>query len=150
MTHVHGAAIRAYCAADRDRLAQVWLEASRLGHPFMSEADLLDQQVKVRDIYLPQAENWVVELDGEPAGFIGLIEGFIGGLFVDPAAHGHGLGKALVLHAVVLKGALELEVYAENEMAVGFYLKLGFVETLRRDADDEGRPQEVIRMRRPA
>jgi putative acetyltransferase len=150
MKQVHGAAVRAYCAADRDRLAQVWLEASRIGHPFMSEADLLDQQVKVRDIYLPQAENWVVELDGKPAGFIGLIEDFIGGLFVDPAAHGHGLGKALVLHAVALKGALELEVYAENEMAGGFYRKLGFVETFRRDADDEGRPQEVIRMRRPA
>ncbi|MBB6464580.1 putative acetyltransferase [Aminobacter lissarensis] len=147
MTHIHGAAIRAYCAADRDRLAQVWLEASRIGHPFMSEAELLDQQARVRDIYLPQAENWVVELDGEPAGFIGLIDDFIGGLFVDPAAHGQGFGKALVLHALALKGVLELEVYAENKLAVGFYRRLGFIETLRRDEDDEGRRQEVIRMR---
>ncbi|GAA2816198.1 putative acetyltransferase [Aminobacter aminovorans] len=150
MTHAHGATIRAYSAADCDRLAHIWLEASRIGHPFMSEAELLEQQGRVREIYLPQAENWVVELDGEPAGFIGLIEDFIGGLFVAPAAHGHGLGKALVLHALALKGTLELEVYAENEMAVGFYRKLGFVETSRRDADDDGRPQEVIRMRRPA
>ena len=67
MKHVHGATIRAYSPTDCDRLADIWLEASRVGHPFLSEADLLDQQVKVRNIYLPQAENWVVELDGKPA-----------------------------------------------------------------------------------
>lgn len=150
MKHAHGATIRAYSVADRERLAEIWLEASRVGHPFLSEADLLGQQAKVRDIYLPQAENWVAELDGEPAGFIGLIDDFIGGLFVDPAAHGHGLGTALVLYAARLKGDLEVEVYAANDTAVGFYRGLGFAETLRHDEDDEGRPLEVIRMRRAA
>lgn len=151
MKHAHDAKIRAYSdTTDRDRLADIWLAASRVGHPFLTEAELLDQQSKVRDIYLPQAENWVVELDGEPAGFIGLIDSFIGGLFVDPAAHGHGLGKALVLHSAALKGSLDVEVYADNEAAVAFYSHIGFVETLRRPEDDEGLPHEVIRMRRPA
>lgn len=150
MKHAHGATIRAYSSTDRDRLADIWLEASRVGHPFLSEADLLEQQAKVRDIYLPQAENWVVELDGKPAGFIGLIDDFIGGLFIDPSAHGHGLGKALVLHVAGLKGALDVEVYADNDAAVGFYRRLGFVETLRHDQDDEGRPLQVIRMHRLA
>ncbi|MEJ6784370.1 GNAT family N-acetyltransferase [Aminobacter sp. Piv2-1] len=150
MKHAHGATIRAYSVADRERLAEIWLEASFVGHPFLPEADLLGQQAKVREFYLPQAENWVAELDGEPAGFIGLIDDFIGGLFVDPAAHGHGLGKALVLHAAGLKGDLEVEVYAANDTAVGFYRRLGFAETLRHDEDDEGRPLEVIRMRRAA
>ena len=149
MKLAHGAKIRAYSdTSDRNRLAEIWLDASRVGHPFLSEADLLDQQAKVREIYLPQAENWVVELDGEPAGFIGLIDSFIGGLFVAPAAHGHGLGKALVLHAAALKGALDVEVYAANEAALGFYRRIGFVEVLRHSQDDEGRPFEVIRMRR--
>lgn len=151
MKHAHGAKIRAYSdATDRNRLTEIWLDASRVGHSFLTEAELLDQQAKVREIYLPQAENWVVELDGEPAGFIGLIDSFIGGLFVDPAAHGHGLGKALVAHAAALKGTLDVEVYAENKTAVAFYSHIGFVETLRRPHDDEGLPLEVIRMRRPA
>ncbi|ODT08091.1 MAG: GNAT family N-acetyltransferase [Mesorhizobium sp. SCN 65-20] len=151
MKHTHGATIRAYSdATDRDRLADIWLAASRVGHPFLSEADLLDQQAKVRDIYLPQAENWVVELNGKPVGFIGLIDDFIGGLFVDPSAHGRGLGQALVRHAARLKGNLDVEVYAANEPAVGFYRHLGFVESLRRAEDDEGRPLAVIRMHLPA
>ncbi len=147
MTLTRGATIRAYSdATDRHRLADIWLAASRVGHPFLPEADLLDQQAKVRDIYLPQAENWVVEVDGKPSGFIGLIDDFIGGLFVDPSAHGRGLGQALVRHAAGLKGNLDVEVYAANETAVGFYRRLGFVETLRRAEDDERRPLQVIRM----
>lgn len=150
MKHAHGATIRAHTDADRERLAEIWLEASRVGHPFLPEADLLGQQAMVRDIYLPQAENWVAELDGKPVGFIGLIDAFIGGLFVTPSAHGHGLGKALVLCAAGLKGDLEVEVSAANDTAVGFYRRLGFAETLRHDEDDEGRRLQVIRMRRPA
>ncbi|WP_378949999.1 GNAT family N-acetyltransferase [Mesorhizobium sp. ANAO-SY3R2] len=149
MKRAHGVKIRAYSdMTDRNRLTEIWLDASRVGHPFLSESDLLDQQAKVRDIYLPQAENWVAELDGKSVAFIGLIDSFIGGLFVAPAAHGHGLGKALVLHAAGIKGALEVEVYAANKAAVGFYQRGGFVEVLRHSQDDEGRPLEVIRMRR--
>lgn len=142
MTLAHGAKIRAYSGmTDRNRLAEIWLDASRVGHPFLSEADLLDQQAKVRDIYLTQADNRVAELDWKSVGFIG-------GLFVAPATHGHGLGKALVLHAAALKGALDVEVCAANETALGFYQRIGFVEVLRHSQDDEGRPLEVIRMRR--
>lgn len=147
----HGATIRAYRDdLDRDRLAEIWLAASRVGHPFLSETELLDQQAKVRNTYLPQAENWVVEDNGSQVGFIGLIDNFIGGLFVDPAAHGSGHGKALVLYAATLKGTLDLEVYAANVAAIGFYRRLGFLEVSRSQRDDEGTSREVVLMQRPA
>ena len=131
-----GATIRAYRDdLDRDRLAEIWLAASRVGHPFLSETELLDQQAKVRNTYLPQAENWVVEDNGSQVGFIGLIDNFIGGLFVDPTAHGSGHGKALVLYAATLKGTLDLEVYAANVAAIGFYRRLGFLEVSRSQRD---------------
>lgn len=151
MKQHHGAAIRAYRDdLDRERLADIWLAASRVGHPFLSEAELLDQLSKVRDIYLPQAENWVVEDKGRQVGFIGLIDDFIGGLFVDPIAHGGGYGKALVLHAATLKGTLEVEVYAANTAAIAFYRRLGFFEISRGRQDEENASREVVRMRRPA
>lgn len=132
MKQQHGATIRAYRDdLDRDRLAEIWLAASRVGHPFLSEAELLEQLAQVRDIYLPQAENWVVEDEAGQIGFIGLIDDFIGGLFVDPTAHGGGYGKALVLHAVALKGTLDVEVYAANAAAIAFYRRLGFLEVSR-------------------
>ena len=79
-------------------------------------------------------------------GFIGLIDHFIGGLFVAPDAQGQGIGRALVDHAQGLKGRLTLEVYAANAAARGFYTALGFTETGRREEDDLGLPFPLIRM----
>ncbi|PSJ64210.1 GNAT family N-acetyltransferase [Mesorhizobium soli] len=142
--------IRAYAgASDRDRLLEIWLTASQVGHPFLGEADLSAQMQLVRDTYLPQAENWVAVVEGQPAGFIGLLDSFIGGLFIDPAFHGCGIGKSLVLHAAQLKGALDVEVYADNRDACVFYRRIGFAETARHARDDEGRPLAIVRMHRP-
>lgn len=151
MSDKHGATIRAYRDdLDRDRLADIWLAASRIGHPFFGEAELLDQQAKVRDVYLAGAENWVLENDGLPLGFIGLIDNFIGGLFIDPVAHGSGFGKALVLHAAALKGTLDVEVYTANAVAIAFYRRLGFTEVSRSLQDEDGLSREVVLMQRAA
>ncbi len=83
-----------------------------------------------------------------PAGFIGLLGSFIGGLFVDPALHGAGIGRALVEYAAHEKQTLSVDVYALNGPAIGFYQRMGFVERSRRMPDDEGRPLELIRMLR--
>lgn len=135
-------------SAERDRAdcLRVWREASRVGHPFLGEADLDAQERLVGEHYLAQAETWIAERDGRVLGFIGLLGSFIGGLFVDPAAHGQGVGRALVRHAASLRGALEVDVY-EADTACAFYRRLGFVEQSRRETDDEGRPLPILRMR---
>lgn len=142
------AVIRPYRTEDRERLAAIWLSASRIGHPFLGEERLLAQQQMVRDTYLPMADNWVAEVDGRPAGFIGLIGNFIGGLFVDPEIHGAGIGRGLIEHAAARLGRLDVSVYADNPSAVDFYRRRGFVETGRQETDDEGLPFAVIHMAR--
>ena len=140
--------IRPYDPQDCDDLLEIWLAASRLGHAFLGENTLLQQQGIVRDVYLPQAENHVALLGRTPVGFIGLLDCFIGGLFVAPAFHGRNIGRSLVEHVSPVKPWLELEVYAANPLAPPFYRKLGFHEISRRAEDDDGRPFELIRMRR--
>lgn len=82
--------IRRYIPADRDATLAIWLEASRVGHGFLGEAELQKQKALVRDHYLDASETWLA-LDGDtPLGFIGLLDAFIGGLFVAPTAHGRG------------------------------------------------------------
>ncbi len=140
--------IRRYIPADRDATLAIWLEASRVGHGFLGEAELQKQKALVRDHYLDASETWLA-LDGDtPLGFIGLLDAFIGGLFVAPTAHGRGIGRQLVEHAATLKGALEVEVYAANREALGFYARCGFVESGRRPRDDEGRALEIVQLRR--
>jgi SAM-dependent methyltransferase/ribosomal protein S18 acetylase RimI-like enzyme len=142
--------IRPWRPEEGERLLAIWLAASRIGHPFLGEARLLEQQQLVRDTYLPMADNWVAAIDGQVVGFIGLIENFIGGLFVDPDIHGAGIGRALVEDAAARLGPLEVSVYADNQAAVDFYRRRGFVETARKETDDEGLPLAVIEMTRSA
>lgn len=139
--------IRPFRMPDTEQLVAIWWDASMLAHAFLGEDTLCEQKMLVRDIYLPQAETWVAVLKGQPVGFIGLIGNFIGGLFVTPDQHGRGIARCLVEHALRLKETLELDVYADNPIAPGFYRHLGFKEISRRPTDDDGRSFPLIRMR---
>jgi len=141
--------IRRYIPDDHAAALDVWLRASRVGHPFFTEAELAAQSKMVADIYLPRAENWVaLDEDERLLGFIGLLKSFIGGLFVDPEVHGRGVGRALIEHAAARKGPLTVEVYEANPIAPAFYRRVGFRQIRRRELDDDGRPQPLLVMRR--
>lgn len=138
--------IRAYEAADKETLSSIWYRASLEAHAFLGVDLLGNQQKLIEDVYLEKAETWVAVVDNKPVGFIGLLDSFIGGLFVDPAAQGHGIGRQLIDHSLAMKGELSLEVYADNERACRFYKQLGFQEISRRAKDDNGLPFANIEM----
>lgn len=131
---------------DLDRCMAIWRAASEVGHPFLDSATLDTDAVVVRDAYMPAAEIMVAERAGAVIGFIALLGDLVGGLFVDPAAHHSGAGRALISDALRRKGRLEVEVYAANPGARAFYAACGFVETGRRDTDDHGRALPLICM----
>jgi putative acetyltransferase len=139
--------IRKADPTDFEAMAQIWLEGSRAGHPFLGETVLEEQLSTVRDVYFPQADNWVAQ-EGPVIGFIGLLGIHIGGLFVSPAAHRRGVGRRLVEHAADRLGCLTVEVYEQNKGAVGFYLSCSFVPAGRKATDDEGRPFPLLRLTR--
>lgn len=131
---------------DLERCMALWRAASEIGHPFLEAATLDADAVVVRDSYMPAAEITVAEQAGTVVGFIALLGDLVGGLFVDPAAHRSGAGRALVSDALRRKGRLDVEVYAANAGARAFYIACGFVETGRRDTDDHGRALPLICM----
>lgn len=138
--------VRPFEATDTAELSKIWLDASRIAHPFIGERRLLEQRLLIEEQYLPRAETWVASVGRQPVGFISLLETFIGGLFVSPGRQGLGIGRRLTSHALNLKGELTLEVYTENALAMGFYQRLGFKEISRRPLDDEGFPYENARL----
>lgn len=140
--------IRHYQAKDTDALISIWQSANAYAHPFLKE-DFVAQVAKdMRNIYLPNAETWVMEENGTPAGFIALIGDEIGGLFLDPALHGRGLGKALTDYAVGLRGPLHVEVFEKNSVGRHFYDQYGFVETGRYEHEPTG--EVTLKMAMPA
>nr|WP_321455285.1 GNAT family N-acetyltransferase [uncultured Cohaesibacter sp.] len=118
--------IRKFKSEDTDAVIAIWRAASKLAHSFLSDTFMVEAEKLTRDVYLPQAQTWVYERDGTILGFIGLIDDYIGGLFVDPAYHGEGVGRALVDKAVAEKGALVVEVFVDNPIGRRFYASYGF------------------------
>jgi len=73
------------------------------------------------------------------------------GIFVDHAAHGQGVGRALTewtIEAARQGGcaSVRLSVYATNAVALDLYASLGFVEQERRRLDRAAGPDEKIVM----
>lgn len=108
------------------RSSFVWeaYRAALTAHPEViqvAEEALLAGRVRVAD-----RDGRVVGFSVTQPGANGATE--LDGLFVEPDEMGHGVGRALVLDAIVSARARVMEVTAGPE-AKGFYIRLGFVET---------------------
>jgi putative acetyltransferase len=97
-----------------------------LAHAFLSQEFLELERHNIPNVYLPNAETWVREVDGHVAGFISLLGSEVGAIFVDPEFHRSGIGRALIDRARALRGELEVEVFERNLPGRAFYAKLGF------------------------
>ncbi len=137
--------IRKYNAEDLAELLDVWYDASQIGHPFLSR-DFLDQERRtVIQEYLPNAETWVFEEEGQVVGFIALIGNEVGGIFVTPRRHGQGIGRALMDHARASRNHLDVEVFEANEIGRAFYHPYGFKVIRPVVHEETGEP--VLRLR---
>ena len=119
--------IRRHRPEDVSALLEVWERASEVGHPFLDAGFLAAERTAIRDVYLHRSETWLYEAEGEVVGYLALIGDEIGALFVHPDRHGQGIGRALVDHALELRGHLEVEVFSENAVGRRFYERYGFV-----------------------
>ena len=142
-------ALRASRPEDVERLFEIWRDAVDATHHFLGDADRAEIARIVRDDYAPVAE-FVVAVDGSgrPRAFMGMTGSNIDALFIDPAAHRQGIGRAMIDHAARLGGPLTVDVNEQNDGAVSFYRAVGFVETGRSATDDQGRPYPLLHMRR--
>lgn len=139
-----GPVIRPYRAPDLEALLQVWDSATAGAYGFLDSAYLERERANIAAQYLPISETWVAELDGGIAGFVCLQGIEVGGLFVAAGAQRRGIGRALLRHALALRGMLELEVYSANAAALAFYRACGFDQLYERLHEDSG--HTVVRM----
>jgi len=119
--------IREYQIDDTDQILTCWESATRLAHPFLTEEFLNQERYNIPNLYLPNAETWVIEDQAEVIGFIALLGNEVGAIFVKPDFHGTGAGKALMDKARELRGDLEVEVFEANSIGRKFYQRYGFM-----------------------
>lgn len=119
--------IRNYRKTDLEAMVRVWYEASVTAHSFIPASFWALKKSVMKEKYLPLAENFIFEENGQLAGFISLVGERVCALFVAPEMQGRGIGRALLEYAKALKGRLSLKVYRENKRALRFYKECGFV-----------------------
>lgn len=118
--------VRPYRAADIEGVLAAWEHASRLAHPFLTEDFLDAERERIPSLYIPNTDVWVAEVGGAVVGFIALAGNEVGAIFLDPACHGQGIGKALMDQAASLHATLEVEVFEANWVGRAFYDRYGF------------------------
>lgn len=135
-------------AVDFPRMLEVWEAAVRATHDFLPESDILLIRPLLSSQYFPHLTLICIRgSDGQVVGFLGGAEDKVEMLFVDPAAHGQGIGRALLQHAIEQQGASLVDVNEQNPKALGFYLNQGFVVESRSPLDGGGRPYPILHLR---
>jgi len=123
MMNVH---IRQYEKIDLEAVLNSWEMATRLAHEFMTDEFIEQERKNATEIYIPDADTWVVEINNEVKGFIALIGNQVCGIFLQPEYHGKGVGRSLMDKAQDLHGDLEIEIFKENSIGHKFLSKYGF------------------------
>ena len=118
--------IRQYKDSDLDDVLSSWENSSRVAHPFLKEDFLVQERKNIPDMYLPNADTWVIDIEKKVVGFIALIGNEVGAIFLQPDHQGKKLGKLMMDKAQKLHGDLEVEVFKKNSIGRNFYAKYGF------------------------
>ncbi len=137
--------IRQYQTSDLEAVLNSWEVSTRLAHAFMTDEFIAQERKNTAEIYLPNTDTWVVELNGEVKGFIALMGNEVGGLFLHPDFHGIGAGKALMDKAKSIHGMLEVEVFKVNTIGRKFYSRYGFEQLTETHHEPTG--QQVLRLK---
>jgi putative acetyltransferase len=116
-------------SADWPALMDIWELAVLASHDFLHPADLAFYRRRIYHEYFPELELYhIKDKAGCIAGFIGVHENTLEMLFIRPDSWRLGLGARFVDFAIS-EGAYKVEVNEENEAALAFYRKMGYVET---------------------
>ncbi|AGA68224.1 putative P-loop ATPase fused to an acetyltransferase [Desulfitobacterium dichloroeliminans LMG P-21439] len=118
--------IRKFKHPDTEEIIEIWYNVSVVAHSFIPKEMWESHKDELRNKYLPIAETWVAEENGNLIGFISLLGNYIGALFITPKEQGKGVGTKLIEQARREKGHLNVGVYSKNIDAGRFYKKNGF------------------------
>jgi len=137
--------IRQYKETDLEAVLSSWENTQKIAHSFLPEDFQTQEMINIQELYLPNADTWVVEDDNIVVGFIALIGNEIGGLFLQPTHHGKKLGKMMVDKAQELHGGLVVDVFEKNLIGRDFYTKYGFKLVEEKKHEQTG--EKVLRLK---
>lgn len=112
--------IRKLKEKDINIVMEIWLETNISAHNFISKEYWMNNYEFVKN-ELPKSEIYVYEERDNIYGFIGIINGYIEGIFVKEEHQSKGIGKKLLDYCKEKYSKLLLNVYEKNYNAIRFY-----------------------------
>ncbi len=123
--------IRPYREDDFEVVTAFWFEAMQVAMPEMMKRmnhNLEGAREFFQNSVVTESQLWVYEFENAPIAFLALADDFVDRLYVTPAHHRRGVGRALLDYAKTLSpNHLWLYTHAANKMARVFYEKNGFI-----------------------
>jgi len=126
---------------------KVWEASVRATHDFLQEEDIAYFKPLILEHYLDavKLKAWRDE-NNKIIGFSGVADGNLEMLFIHPDSRGKGIGKALLEYSITNLNVTKVDVNEQNEQAVGFYLKQGFIQIGRSEKDPTGKPYPILHL----
>ncbi|KAA8346345.1 GNAT family N-acetyltransferase, partial [Leuconostoc mesenteroides] len=118
--------LNSFSDRDLEQLAQIWLNGNLQAHSFIPAQYWKNQFVNIKKM-LPEANIFVYRNNETIIGFLGELDGYIAGLFVDMNYRNQGVGSRLINYLKQINDKLTLSVYVDNINAVNFYENKDFI-----------------------
>ena len=129
------------------KVVELWEASVRATHHFLKEEDIAYFKPLILNIYLDAVElRCCRDGDRKILGFVGVADGNLEMLFIDPAYRGKRIGKTLLDYAIDHFIVTKVDVNEQNEQAVGFYKHCGFKIIGRSKYDASGKPNPILHM----
>ncbi|MDX8253320.1 acetyltransferase [Acinetobacter pittii] len=129
-----------------DQVVAIWKSSVDATHDFLTADDRIEIEKEVVGFF-SETPVWVaVNADDQALGFMFLHDGHMEALFIDAAARGLGVGKALLLHALNIYPNLTIDVNEQNQQAIGFYKHMGFQVSGHSPVDSQGRAYPLLHL----
>ena len=135
--------IREFKVNDLDTVMSLWLDTNIQAHDFIPQSYWMENYNNVKEM-LPDATIYVYENKDVIQGFVGLMDNYIAGIFVEVSCQSMGLGKALLDYIKANHSELTLQVYKKNVRAVTFYLRESFVVSKEQQDENTGETELVM------
>ncbi|MGL5787321.1 MAG: GNAT family N-acetyltransferase [Bacteroidales bacterium] len=134
--------IRPFKTTDLDSIMQIWLSSNIDTHDYIPESYWISNYESVKKI-IPNADLYILEENNRIGGFMGIMEGYIAGIFVRKELRSQGFGHTLLSEAKARYPKLTLSVYSKNSKAIKFYQREEFHITSASIDKDTGE-EEVL------
>lgn len=118
--------IRKFKIDELNIVMEIWLETNIKAHDFIQKSYWHGNYEMVKEM-MPNSTIFVYEDNDTIKGFVGLMENYIAGIFINTNSQSKGIGKALLDYIKEDHSELSLQVYKKNVRAVNFYLREDFV-----------------------